>query len=94
MVDVTDKAKKYKSVAYYPGCALEGTGNGYDVSTRAIAKKLDLKLKDVTNWNCCGATAAAKTNSNRSPHRSSGLLVIPTDRSDASSVRDASAVPI
>ena len=55
MVDVTDKAKKYKSVAYYPGCALEGTGNGYDVSTRAIAKKLDLKLKDVTNWNCCGA---------------------------------------
>jgi heterodisulfide reductase subunit B len=55
MVDVTDKAKKYKSVAYYPGCALEGTGNGYDVSTRAIAKKLDLQLKDVTNWNCCGA---------------------------------------
>jgi heterodisulfide reductase subunit B len=53
MVDVTDRAKKYASVAYYPGCALEGTGNGYDVSTRAIAKKLDLKLKDVSNWNCC-----------------------------------------
>jgi len=55
MVDVTDRANKYRSVAYYPGCALEGTGNGYDVSTRAIAKKLGLKLKDVTNWNCCGA---------------------------------------
>ena len=55
MVDVTDKAKKYASVGYYPGCALEGTGNGYDVSTRAIAKKLGLGLKDVTNWNCCGA---------------------------------------
>ncbi len=55
MVDVTDKAKKYRNVGYYPGCALEGTGNGYDVSTRAIAKKLGLGLKDVTNWNCCGA---------------------------------------
>jgi heterodisulfide reductase subunit B len=55
MVDVTDKANKYRSVGYYPGCALEGTGNGYDVSTRAIAKKLGLGLKDVSNWNCCGA---------------------------------------
>lgn len=55
MVDVTDKAKKYRSVAYYPGCALEGSGNGYDVSTRAIARELDLKLTDVKDWNCCGA---------------------------------------
>lgn len=55
MVDVTEKAMKYRNVAYYPGCALEGSGNGYDVSTRAIAKRLGLKLKDVTNWNCCGA---------------------------------------
>ena len=42
MVDVTERAKKYRSVAYYPGCALEGTGNGYDVSTRAIAGRLGL----------------------------------------------------
>ncbi len=55
MVDVTKKAEKYRSVAYYPGCALEGSGNGYDVSTRAIAKELNLGLKDVKNWNCCGA---------------------------------------
>jgi heterodisulfide reductase subunit B2 len=55
MVDVTDKANKYRSVGYYPGCALEGTGSGYDVSTRAIAKKLGLGLREVSNWNCCGA---------------------------------------
>jgi heterodisulfide reductase subunit B2 len=55
MVDVTDKAMKYRKVAYYSGCALEGSANGYDVSTRAVAKKLGLGLKDVTNWNCCGA---------------------------------------
>ncbi len=55
MVDVTDKANKYRSVAYYPGCALEGSANGYDVSTRAIARELGLGLKDVKDWNCCGA---------------------------------------
>jgi heterodisulfide reductase subunit B2 len=55
MVDVTSKAEKYRNVAYYPGCALEGSGNGYDVSTRAIAKELNLGLTDVTDWNCCGA---------------------------------------
>jgi heterodisulfide reductase subunit B len=55
MVDVTDKAERYRTVAYYPGCALEGSGNGYDVSTRAIAKALGLGLVDVKDWNCCGA---------------------------------------
>ena len=55
MVDITAKAEKYRSVAYYSGCALEGSGNGYDVSTRALAKELGLKLHDVTDWNCCGA---------------------------------------
>jgi heterodisulfide reductase subunit B2 len=55
MVDVTEKAEKYKSVAYYSGCALEGSGNGYDVSTRALAKALGLQLHEVTDWNCCGA---------------------------------------
>jgi heterodisulfide reductase subunit B len=55
MVDITEKAMKYRSVAYYPGCALEASGNGYDVSTRAIAKELSLGLRDVKDWNCCGA---------------------------------------
>lgn len=55
MVDVTERARKLRDVAYYPGCALEGSGNGYDVSTRAIAYALGLKLRDVKDWNCCGA---------------------------------------
>ena len=55
MVDITDRARKLREVAYYPGCALEGSGNGYDVSTRAIAYELGLKLQDVKDWNCGGA---------------------------------------
>ena len=47
--------QKYKRVAYYPGCALEGTGHAYNRSTKAVGKALGLKLDEVKNWNCCGA---------------------------------------
>ena len=51
----TDHKKKYKKVAYYPGCALEGSAIPYDKSTRAVGKALGLELVDVKDWNCCGA---------------------------------------
>ena len=47
--------RKYDRVAYYPGCALEGTGHAYNRSTKAVGKVLGLKLDEVKNWNCCGA---------------------------------------
>lgn len=47
--------RKYDRVAYYPGCALEGTGHAYNRSTKAVGKALGLKLDEVKNWNCCGA---------------------------------------
>jgi heterodisulfide reductase subunit B len=42
-------------VAYYPGCALEGSGGPYDRSTRALVKALDLEMVELDDWNCCGA---------------------------------------
>ncbi|MEZ5995602.1 MAG: CoB--CoM heterodisulfide reductase iron-sulfur subunit B family protein [Hyphomonadaceae bacterium] len=45
----------YKKVAYYPGCALEGTGHAYNRSTKAVGEELGLELEEVDNWNCCGA---------------------------------------
>ena len=54
-IDDTDRKEKYKKVAYYPGCALEGSAQAYDKSTRAVGKKLGLELVDVKDWNCCGA---------------------------------------
>ncbi len=48
-------AKNYQKVAYYPGCALEGSGHAYDRSTKAVGKELGLDLVEVKNWNCCGA---------------------------------------
>ncbi|MGB0085458.1 MAG: CoB--CoM heterodisulfide reductase iron-sulfur subunit B family protein [Rhodomicrobiaceae bacterium] len=49
------KPKTHQVVGYYPGCALEGTGHAYNRSTKAVAGELGLKLKEVSNWNCCGA---------------------------------------
>ncbi len=44
-----------KRVAYYPGCALEGTGHAYNRSTKEVGKALGLDLVELKNWNCCGA---------------------------------------
>ena len=41
---MTTKQEKYKKVAYYPGCALEGTGHSYNRSTKAVGKALGLAL--------------------------------------------------
>jgi len=45
-----------KYYAYYPGCASEGTGIGQDLSIKAIAKPLDIELKEIEDWTCCGTT--------------------------------------
>jgi heterodisulfide reductase subunit B len=52
---VKDRKASYQRVAYYPGCALEGTGHAYNSSTQAVGKALGLELDEVKNWNCCGA---------------------------------------
>lgn len=41
---------------YYPGCSLEASAKGYDESFRFVFKALGLKLVELEDWNCCGAT--------------------------------------
>jgi heterodisulfide reductase subunit B len=43
--------------AYYPGCSLESTAKGYDLSLRAVFRLLGQELEEIDDWNCCGATA-------------------------------------
>jgi heterodisulfide reductase subunit B len=43
--------------SYYPGCSLSATGKAYDISTRAVCEHLDIRLEELPDWNCCGATA-------------------------------------
>jgi heterodisulfide reductase subunit B2 len=47
-----------KYYTYFPGCSCssEGGARAYDWSIRAIAKVLDIELKELNDWNCCGST--------------------------------------
>jgi heterodisulfide reductase subunit B len=49
-------------IGYYPGCALHGSSNDYEASVRACMKKLQVELKELDDWICCGATAAHNIN--------------------------------
>jgi len=40
----------------YQGCSLEASGVHYLVSLKAVAKVLGLSLKEIEDWNCCGAS--------------------------------------
>jgi heterodisulfide reductase subunit B len=46
---------------YYPGCSLEASAKGYDESVRFVFEKLGLKLIELEDWNCCGATSYMST---------------------------------
>lgn len=46
-----------KEYLYFPGCSLKGAGAPYEKSLLAVFRALDLKLTEIPDWNCCGATA-------------------------------------
>jgi len=46
-----------KEYAYYPGCSLESLAVSYHLSAIETSRELGLNLKEIDDWNCCGATA-------------------------------------
>ena len=48
--------------AYYPGCSLHGTALEYAKSTEAVCRALGIELKEIEDWNCCGASSAHTVN--------------------------------
>jgi heterodisulfide reductase subunit B len=49
-------------LAYYPGCSLYQSAKLYNHQTKLVFAILDLKLKELEDWSCCGATSAGKIN--------------------------------
>lgn len=45
-----------KEFAYFPGCSLEKMASSYHMSALETTQKLDVKLTELEDWNCCGAT--------------------------------------
>ena len=48
-------------VSYYPGCALHGTALEYDESIQALSRMLGVEMRELPDWNCCGASSAHVT---------------------------------
>jgi len=46
-----------KEYAYFPGCSLEKIAQSYHLSAIETTRKLGVELKELEDWNCCGATA-------------------------------------
>ncbi len=49
-------------LAYYPGCSLYQSAKLYNHQTKLVFGMLDLNLKEMEDWSCCGATSAGKIN--------------------------------
>ena len=47
-------------IGYYPGCTLHASSSLYDVQSRRIFNEIGINLKEIEDWNCCGATSAGK----------------------------------
>src|ERR1035437_2120392 len=47
-----------KEYAFYPGCSsqLRGSAANYLVSVNSMCDKLDVKMTQIPDWNCCGAS--------------------------------------
>ena len=44
------------SYLFFPGCSYN-TSAGYRESTEAVCRAVDVRLKEIADWNCCGASA-------------------------------------
>ena len=40
----------------YPGCSMESSARAYCDSLKAIMEPLGIHMKEIDDWNCCGAT--------------------------------------
>jgi heterodisulfide reductase subunit B len=49
-------------LSYYPGCSLHATAREYGLSTRAVCEALGIKLVEIPDWCCCGASSAHSLN--------------------------------
>ena len=47
--------------SYYPGCTLKTKGKALDQSARACAEALGFTLKELPEWQCCGAVYPQST---------------------------------
>ncbi len=48
-------------IGYFPGCSLHSTAQEFDLSVKTVCDILGVRLMEIPDWNCCGASAAHET---------------------------------
>ena len=51
-----------RAFSYFPGCSLHSMAAEYDAANRLVARALDIELRELSDWTCCGASSAHATN--------------------------------
>ncbi len=46
------------TLSYYPGCSLGSSSDFYDASLKKVLDIYGVRLKELSDWSCCGASAA------------------------------------
>jgi heterodisulfide reductase subunit B len=46
------------TLAYYPGCSLKTSSRFYEASIRKVFSAFRIDLEEISDWSCCGASAA------------------------------------
>ncbi|SDC41617.1 MULTISPECIES: CoB--CoM heterodisulfide reductase iron-sulfur subunit B family protein [unclassified Candidatus Frackibacter] len=47
--------------AYFPGCSLHSMAEEYNMATELVMEDLNVELREIPDWNCCGSTPAHTT---------------------------------
>jgi len=76
---------------YFPGCSLKGTGRAYEESFLAVFKALGLEVRELEDWNCCGATAYMSVDETKSYALAGRNLAIAERSSDLDVIAPCSA---
>ena len=48
-------------ISYYPGCTLKTNARNFEDSTLCAVQKLDIEVKELSRWNCCGTVFSLST---------------------------------
>jgi heterodisulfide reductase subunit B len=79
-----------KKHLYFPGCSLKGSGRAYEESFLAVSRALGLEMRELEDWNCCGATAYMSVDETKSYALAGRNLAI-AEREDLDVVAPCSA---
>ncbi|MDA8130937.1 MAG: CoB--CoM heterodisulfide reductase iron-sulfur subunit B family protein [Elusimicrobia bacterium] len=68
---------------YFPGCSLKGSGRAYEESFLAVFRALGVEVRELEDWNCCGATAYMSVDETKSYALAGrNLAIAARDRAD------------